>query len=188
MKSFIFFIAGAAVGAVGSFFVTKYICQAKAEAKIAKESAEARNFYKDKYKKNTEKIDEEVRQKSYANLTKPYLSDSDRIFGSKYDIFGKDETVTVNKIDDNPNVYMIDPDDAGMDDAYKQYELDYYQDGNLVDQEGNIVEDQFEIAGGYLDDLSLENPEIFVRNDVTKTEYDICYIAACYEQPGGVYD
>lgn len=192
MKSFIFFILGAAAGAVGGFFVTKYICEGKTEAKIAEVTAEARNFYKEKYEKEAEKVDEKADQKAHQILTKTYVSNSDdRIFGSKYD---SNATSVVTDYR-NPTamatksyLYMIDPDEAGMDDDYTQYSLDYYQDGSIVDENGYVLENPEEIVGDFTDELCLEKPEIFVRNDVTKTEYDICYIAASYEQPGGAYD
>ena len=190
MKSFIFFITGAVVGAVGGFFVTRYICDAKAEAKIAEATAEARNFYKEKYEKESGDLDKKADQKAHEILTEAYVSDSERIFGNKYNVNTSVVTDYRNAaaMANKSYIYMIDPDDAGMDDTFTQYELDYYQDGNLVDENGNVVEEPFSIAGDYLDELSLEKPEIFVRNDVTKTEYDICYIAASYEQPGGAYD
>lgn len=191
MKSFIFFALGAALGAVGGAFAMKYICEAKADKKIADATAEARNFYKEKYEEDSKKIDAKVDRKVLNALTEAYQpGDSNRIFGKTYDI-REPVNYRENPRDfngDKTYIYMIDPDDAGMDDSYTQYSLDYYTDGNLVDEEGNLIDNPLEIAGDYLDELSLENPEIHVRNDVTKTEYDICYIAASYEQPGGVYD
>lgn len=189
MKSFIFFILGLTAGAVGGVVVTKYICDAKAEAKITEATAEARNFYKDKYEQDSKNLDKKVEKKAYEELTKSYTDD--RIFGSKYDIYCSD-THELDEHDakktDRSHLYLIDSSEAGMDDGYASYSLDYYQDGTLVDEEGNVVDEPLDIAGDFLDDLSLENPEIYVRNDATKVEYDICYIAASYEQPGGVYD
>lgn len=170
----------------------KYICEAKADKKIADATAEARNFYKDKYEKESADLDKKVDKEAHKKLAEVYQQPSDRIFGRTYDV---PESAYVSyreqPRDEKGNktyIYMIDPDDAGMDDSFTQYCLDYYQDGSLVDEQGNLVDEPMEIAGEYLDELSLENPEIHVRNDVTKTEYDICYIAASYEQPGGVYD
>lgn len=192
MRSFIFFILGATAGAVGGAFAMKYICEAKADKKIADATAEARNFYKDKYEKESADLDKKVDNEAHKKLAEVYQQPSDRIFGRTYDV---PESTYVSyreqPRDEKGNktyIYMIDPDDAGMDDSFTQYCLDYYQDGSLVDEQGNLVDEPMEIAGEYLDELSLENPEIHVRNDVTKTEYDICYIAASYEQPGGVYD
>lgn len=194
MKSFIFFILGLTAGAVGGVVVTKYICDAKAEAKITEATAEARNFYKDKYEQDSKNLDKKIEKKAYEELTKSYTDD--RIFGSKYDIYCSD-TLEIKKHEldehdaekmDRSHLYLIDSSEAGMDDGYASYSLDYYQDGTLVDEEGNVVDEPLDIAGDFLDDLSLENPEIYVRNDATKVEYDICYIAASYEQPGGVYD
>lgn len=190
MKSFIFFILGAAVGAVGGVFATKFIMQAKTEQKIAEATIEARDYYKEKYEKDVEKKSDEVACQKIASVYQSYQNE-DRIFGNAFAVSSAPKVdYRENPIDENGNknyIYMIDADEAGLDD-YTQYALDYYQDGSLVDEDGNLVEEPFNIAGNYLDELSLENPEIYVRNDVTKTEYDICYIAASYEQPGGVYD
>ena len=189
MKSFIFFILGTTIGAVGSALITKYICDAKTEAKITEVSAEARNFYKDKYEKDTQALNTKTVENNYKDTAKQYISD-DRIFGNRYDIMRSNSTTTntVKRDSTIKYVYLIDPAEAGMSGDYTQFALDYYQDGNLVDEDGNVIDNPFSVAGEYLDDLSLENPEIHIRNDATKAEYDICYIAASYEQPGGIYD
>lgn len=189
MKSFIFFILGLGAGAAGGYFVTKYICDAKQQGKIEEATREAREFYKQKYEDDTKKVVNE----EYHNIADTYTNPSTRIFGNQYTTYQSDRNIDYRSIPVEPNknkpyLYMVDPDEAGMDDNYTQCSLDYYQDGNLVDEQGNLCEDPVGLVGDYLDDLSLENPEIYVRNDVTKTEYDICYIAAVYEQPGGEYD
>lgn len=192
MKSFVLFVFGAVVGAASAAFVTKYICDAKAEAKIADATAEARNFYKDKYEGDTKKLDERADKKAFETITRAYRDASDRVFGSTYEVYN---TVDYRSIESDPNknkpyLNLVTPDkiDSGYYDDYEQYSLDYYQDGTLVDQQDNPIDDPLEIAGDYLDDLGLDNPEIYVANDVTKTVYDICYVAASYDQPGGEYD
>ena len=194
MKSFALFIFGALVGAAGGVLVTKYVCNAKSEAKIASATAEARNFYKDKYEKDTKNLDKKADKKAYETITKVYRSDipgaTDRIFGNTYEVRS---SVDYRSVEQDPNknkpyLSLVDPNDLDIFDNYEQYSLDYYQDGTLVDEEGNPVDNPIEIAGDFLDDLSLENPEIYVSNDVTKTVYDICYVAASFDQPGGEYD
>lgn len=191
MKSFVLFIFGALVGATGAVFVTKYVCDAKAEAKITAATAEARNFYKEKYEKDSKKIDAKVDQKVLNALTEAYQpGDSNRIFGNTYDVR---ESTNYRLAEQDPNknkpyLTLVDPNDLDIFDNYEQYSLDYYQDGTLVDEQGNPVDNPMEIAGDFLDDLSLENPEIYVSNDVTKMVYDICYVAASFDQPGGEYD
>lgn len=191
MKSFIFFILGVAVGGASGYFVTKQICKAKAEAEIATATAEARNFYKDKYNEDSKKLDEKADKKAMETLTKMYQpGDTNRIFGNTYEVRDAVDyrSAEQNSNKNKPYLSLVDEDDLDIYDNYEQYSLDYYQDGTLVDEEGNPIDDPLEIAGDFLDDLSLENPEIHVSNDVTKTVYDICYVAASYEQPGGEYD
>ena len=76
-----------------------------------------------------------------------------------------------------------------MDNEYTTYTLDYYTDGNLVDETGNIVDDPVHLVGGdVLDDLSKDEPVAYVRNDITKTDYEICYVDDVYESSGGDKD
>ena len=199
MKSFIFFIMGTIVGAAGGVVAAKFICDAKAESKIAKATIEARDYYKEKYNAVSEKDEKASDEQEYKTLTSSYTTDNERIFGNVYEIYNQERPLKnidyrnvsneeSDPLANKPYISMIDPDEAGMDDDFTKYSLDYYQDGNLVDEQGNIVDNPLEIAGDYLDNLSMENPVIYVRNDVTKTEYDICYVPAAYEQPGGIYD
>lgn len=184
MKSFIFFVFGTIIGAVGGVVVTNYICKGKEEVKIAEVTKEARDFYKDKYEKE---VDQKAEQKAHEELVAPYIQHDipeDRIFGNKFTVSETSyaqtdyRSIPVDPNKNKPYLYLIDPDEAGEDPEFTPYSLEYYSDGNLVDEQGNVVEDPLGIAGDYLDDLSLENPEIYVRNDVTKTEYDICYVGA----------
>lgn len=189
MKAALYFIVGLAVGAAGGAIVTKYILDAKTEGKILEASADARNFYKEEYEKKVKKVETEVDKKANDVIASAYRSSdaNGRIFGTKY----SEPVASRTSVPKEPNyshLYLVDADESGMDDNYTQCSLDYYQDGILVDDQGNIIENVDVIAGDYLDELSLENPEIFVRNDITKTEYDICYVSATYEQPGGLYD
>ena len=196
MKSFVYFILGTTLGAIGGIFVTKYICDAKTEQKIADATIEARDYYKTKYEEDTKNLDQKITKEAHKQITNVYQSyqNEDRIFGNAFAVSEAREAginYREHSVDSEGNktyLYMVDPDEAGMDDNYTQYSLDYYQDGSLVDEQGNLVDDPISIVGDFPDELSLENPEIYVRNDVTKTEYDICYIAASYEQPGGKYD
>jgi hypothetical protein len=195
MKSFFMFIFGAIVGAAGGVLVTKYICDAKSEAKIAAATAEARNFYKDRYEKD---VNEKADKLSHETLAKVYQHDNpgttDRIWGNTYNVSQLSRNpVDYRSVESDPNKNkpyqsLVDPNDLDAFDNYEQYSLDYYQDGTLVDEAGNPIDNPLEIAGDFLDELSLTNPEIYVSNDVTKTVYDICYVAASFDQPGGEYD
>lgn len=195
MRSFVMFIFGAIAGATGAVLATKYVCDAKAEAKIATATAEARNFYKEKYEGDAKKFNEKVDKKAFETITKTYQpGDSNRIFGNTYEVKVQElNDYRMAKPDPNKNkpyLSLVDPNriDAGYYDNYEQYSLDYYQDGTLVDQQDNPIDNPIEIAGDFLDDLGLDNPEIYVANDVTKTVYNICYVAASFDQPGGEYD
>lgn len=191
MRSFVFFVFGAIVGAAGGAIVAKCICDAKMESKITEATIEARDYYKNKSEEDLKAANENVDKQVHEQVVNTL--GYGRVFEKSYDVRDDSVTVDYRSVPNNPKVnkpylYMIDPDEAGEDSDFTQMSLDYYQDGSLVDEEGVVIDDPIETVGDFLDDLSLENPEIYVRNDVTKTEYDICYINASYEQPGGIYD
>lgn len=186
MRSAVWFFIGIIFGAAGGAYVAKSIAEKKAEDKIEKATLEARDYYKEKYEKKEE-------EKPAATETAENLT---RIYGRAFDLYSnKDEAVIYGEehreeipVADT-NSYRIDEDDFGMDAEYTTYTLDYYADGNLVDEAGNIVEDPVHLVGGdILDGLSIDAPVAYVRNDITKTDYEVCFVDSDYEESGGVSD
>ena len=182
MKSAVWFFIGFIFGAAGAAYVTKSICEKKAEDKIEKATVEARDYYKEKYDATAKK--EQEAQEKYKEAT--------RIYGKAFDIFKErniEPFVEEPEVEEKSEAYRIDADEFGEDHEYSTYSLDYYSDGNLVDETGNIVDDPIHLVGGdVLDNLCLENPVVYVRNDVTKTDYEICFVNDVYDQPGGEDD
>ena len=185
MKGFLCFFLGLAAGAAAGAYVTKFVCEKNAEDRVAQATVEARDYYKEKYKKEEPKIPEDDKKVNAAFT---------RIYGNQYDTY-KGEPVIVDDWtrEENPNLETyaneIDEDDFGKEEGYSKYYLDYYSDGNLVDDMGNVVEDPVHLIGGdSLDKLDLETPVVYVRNDVTKTDYEVCYVDSPYEEAGGDKD
>lgn len=71
--------------------------------------------------------------------------------------------------------YLITPDEFGERDDYETESLHYYEDGTLVDDWDNVIEDIDDIVG--TDSLNhfgdYEEDSVFVRNDEQKTDYEI---------------
>lgn len=183
MKSAVWFFLGLVLGAAGGAYVAKSIAEKKTEDQIEKATVEARNYYKEKYEPKKE---EPVKEPEKVT----------RIYGKAFDLYSRPpEEVKIEDgtREEDPSAetyaYPIDADDFGMDSEYTTYTLDYYTDGNLVDETGNIVDDPVHIVGGdILDELSATNPVLYVRNDITKTDYEVCFVDAPYEESGGVSD
>ena len=192
MKSLVSFIFGLIVGATAGAYVAKSISDRKAEMRIEETTVEARDYYKEEYepKKEEPKQESVFGKKDDLEANKKIT----RIYGHQFDLYSEPEV----KIDEHQQKdpeketysYPIDEDEFGMDHDYTTYSLDYYADGSLVDETGNLVDDPVHLVGGdILDDLSDRKIDVgYVRNDITKTDYEICYVDANYEEDGGVKD
>lgn len=174
MRSIVSFFLGLMIGAAGGAYVAKTISDKKAEDAIEKATLEARDYYKEKYAPKEEPKPE------------PTVENFSRIYGRAFDIRESEPKPSTNV---ETYAYEIDPDEFGEDSEYTTYSLDYYSDGNLVDETGNVVDDPIHLVGGdVLDNISMTNPTAYVRNDITKTDYEITYVDDTYEQSGGVKD
>lgn len=176
MRSIVSFFLGLMIGAAGGAYVAKAISDKKAEDAIEKATLEARDYYKEKYEPKEEPKPEPKEQ--VENFT--------RIYGRAFDI-REQEPKPIENVE--TYAYEIDPDEFGEDSEYTTYSLDYYSDGTLVDETGNVVDDPIHLVGGdVLDGISMTNPTAYVRNDITKTDYEISYVDDTFEQPGGDKD
>lgn len=91
--------------------------------------------------------------------------------------------------------YVIDPYDFGERDGYRKFELTYYADGTLEDEDYNIVDDVDDLIG--VDSLNTfgryEDDSVFVRNDKLRSDFQILKDPRTYEEarsigPGKVDD
>ena len=180
MKSAVYFFLGLVLGAAGGAYVAKSIAERKAEDRIEKATLEAREYYKNKSESKKEEPPKENMTKEASHV------EFSRIYGKAFDV--RDEVAKPDP-DVETYAYEISQEEFGEDAEYTTYSLDYYADGNLVDETGNIVDDPVHLVGGdVLDDISITNPVAYVRNDITKTDYEICFVDSDYEQDGAVKD
>ena len=74
---------------------------------------------------------------------------------------------------------VIDYDSFGQTDGYDVYSFDYYADGIVADETGEVMtEEEIKTTIGGRKVLELFNRPntwtIYIRNDILKTEYEIC--------------
>lgn len=84
--------------------------------------------------------------------------------------------------------YVISPYDFGELDGYNQFELTYYADGTLEDEEYNIITDVDELIGA--DSLltfgEYEDDAVFVRNERLRSDFQILKDYRTYEEARSV--
>lgn len=186
MKSAVYFVLGLIFGSAGGAYISKLIVERKMEDKIEKATSEARNYYKDKYKPKKEEkppVEKSEPKKPPVEFT--------RIYGKAFEVNEEtiDEDIRENIKNAETYAYEISPEEFGEDCEYTTYSLDYYSDGSLVDETGNLVDDPVHLVGGdVLDGISMENPTAYVRNDITKTDYEITYVDDEFDSSGGLDD
>lgn len=149
--------------------------------------AVTRSYFKTKYERATqEKI--ESMQWAFSNLhqAEPVEGDTESAeepVSIVADIISRnayastdDATEPVRKEVEGVNrPYVISPDDFDTIDGYETQSLDYYEDGVLADNMGNIVEDVDAMVGR--DSLShfgeYEDDAVHVRNDALRCDFEI---------------
>lgn len=82
--------------------------------------------------------------------------------------------------------YVISPYDFGELDGYNQFELTYYADGTLEDEEYNIIADEdvdgLVGAGSLLTFGEYEDDAVFVRNERLRSDFQILKDYRTYEE------
>lgn len=110
-------------------------------------------------------------REEYGRLVEPYINN--------------DEKGGANKMTKEP--YVIAPYDFGELDGYKRFELTYYADGILEDEDYNIVKDSEELIGR--DSLytfgEYEDDAVFVRNENLMADFQILKDYRTYAQARG---
>ncbi len=167
MKSAVYFFLGLVFGAAGGAYVAKSIAERNVEEQIEKATIEARDYYKEKYEKK-EKEQEEVKEKA----EKAFI---------RYNRFSEGPV-----IEEPPTAYSniedIDQETFEEADGYYQCFLNFYSDKVLTDEEGNIVDNPEEMVGNYTKELDPANDKIYVRNDSTKTKYEVTYMDTPFDE------
>lgn len=158
---FIFsFLAGAAVGAIGTYLALngRYTANAEAEEDFQEKREQLRS-----------ERESEAAKKAKADQNKgDILSYAKKVKDLEYEAAMKDR-----EDKRKPQVYVIPPEEFGEMDYYEKISLTYYQDGVLcegldpVDGIEEVVGDALEHFGEY------EEDSVYVRNDQKKCDYEI---------------
>lgn len=175
MKKFIMnsmiFAAGAAIGST----VTWKLLRTKYE-QIANEEIES---VKEMYRKKDEVSDEDSLYPSeiVTDLTeKRPLSEYAKLLEDEGYSEKKEESEEVEL------PYVISPDDFGDLDGYSTVTLYCYEDGVIVDEEDELVDNADTIIGKNIVDHfgEFEDDSVFVRNDARRCDYEILKVASNY--------
>lgn len=172
-KELLYFVVGAAVGSVVTWFVIKdkYEQKYQEEVTSVKEAlkVEKRDATVNEVKKT---VEEEV--KHALNEKPDIMQYAAKLRDLRYQT-NKEEVKT-------SSVHVISPDDFGEEDEYERISLTYYQgDGVLADDLGEIVDE--EIIGDALSHFGeYEDDSVFCRDDVKKADYEILLDQRSYSE------
>jgi hypothetical protein len=164
------FTSGAAVGAVVSWKLlkTKY-------EQIAQEEIDS---VKEMYSTSTETEDTDIYEVESAaeESTNPKEEYKTILESEGYTNYSRVKTEKgESAIMDTERPYVISPDEYGEFEGYDTETLNYYADGVLTDDQGNVIDD----VDGLVGEASLktfgkyEDDAVHVRNDALKTDYEI---------------
>lgn len=161
------FIAGSIIGSTTTYKLIKNKYE-----KIAQEEIES---VKEVFARREAKRNAELMDIYNASADKESFSDSDKEeYSSKVRELRYDGNEEEKNMSNTP--YIIPPEEFGMLDDYKEASLTYYEgDGVLADDFDNPVDDVKELVGEDFADHfgEYEDDSVFVRNDRTKTDYEI---------------
>lgn len=171
------FVAGAATGAGVTYVVL--------ERKFQSEVTEVREVYremaaeKEIEPETSEEITNEVAKPELSTLAKNYKASSEK----------EGEYTNYNKLleeDDEPDVYIIAPEEFGEIEDYDTESLTWYSDHILVaDSNGEVIKDvdemfPFEFLTHFGD---YEEDAIHVRNDELHIYYEVTAVDEPYKKP-----
>lgn len=174
MNSKLIYISMFAAGAVTGSAATWYYLKDK-YAKLAQEEIDS---VKERFEeiRAEKKIKAEVKEREQERQTlvkkvEDILNENNYTDYSKVSD-KKEEEVDMHSTDEP---YVIPPEEFGEYSDYEQISLTYYSDGVLTDEDDNIIDDVAGIVGAFFMDHfgEYEDDSVFVRNDVTRCEYEI---------------
>lgn len=207
------FAVGAAIGSA----VTWKVLKTKYEQSIQEEIDSIKQGFAEVYGDRTEHENEQADEKETSDnkTEEPFELGIHQIDWSEYEDLNEEETYTPTEEDiceyhslahnyheekggayevkNEP--YVISPYDFGELDNYSQFELTYYLDGILEDDEYHIVTDADELIGpkALTTFGEYEDDSVFVRNDRLKADFQILKDYRTYDEakrvgPGKVGD
>ena len=192
MNKFLYFILGAGVGSVCTYFGVKKYFEARADAEIE----EMRLWCRDKINQQAEQTESEKTSKSpLADVIEGRKSVDEEMkeayetvrhnYGQYFKPLnapptdpGEKEPDPYDDKDCNAilGVYLIAPEEFGQIDGYSECSLTYYAaDKVLVDEDDDPVDNiSYAIGETFIDHFGDYQPDVVhVRNENTKTDYEI---------------
>lgn len=185
LKTFLTFVLGAAAGSV----VTWYFVKNKYEQIAAEEIEEIREYYRNiGDTEGPEDGDTEEEETAFEESLEEEDIQSDRVATAAE--YVRENTPSIQEVaaskltdtsmegdDTMDEPYVIAPEQCGdlEDEGYIVETLTYYSDGVLADEWDNVIENADDLVG---DDFAshfgeYEDDAVYVRNDVTRTDYEI---------------
>ena len=180
----VWFVAGALVGTVSSYFVTKARLQKKFEALNDAQFKEQEAYILKKYgikqtKAEKKPVEEAPQEKEEEVPVEKSKSSFDGYFVT--DAFKNREMVNYSNATEDPTEYFVDESVRVIsprelnDSDYETITLKYYDDDILTDDRDEIIDDPVGIVG---DDFKkhfgeYEDDCVYVRNDNLDVDYEI---------------
>lgn len=171
-------IAMFAIGAAAGSFATWQIIKKKYELV---ESGEITVYSADEKEKDNDICDAEIEEEASKDAEEDKNKAEEMIKDLKYRQYSSSKKKRKKSAPDDDNEvvpYVISPDDVG-ETGYECVNLTLYSDGVLAyDSDDEIVEDAELIIGNYaLERIGEYEPDVIhVRNDETRSDYEICQV------------
>lgn len=172
------FIGGVCIGAATGYFYAKRKC----EARIDEEVESVRQAYKEKYEKPVEKSEEEQKELAKKDQKKPNIVTyyHDMIKDKGYSEEVKDDNVKATK-------RVVSPEEFGANGDYEQVSLVYTEDGFLLDEDEEPIEEPETLLGMDAKEVSThfgeyEDDSVFIKNDDAEVYYEILMSNKRYEE------
>lgn len=160
VKTAIVFTLGATIGSVVTWLIINEKYKQIADEEISS--------VKELYKKDSQEISEDADKEEENEVMNKYEKILDSTVYRNYSKKESKEEEDLNK------PYVIEPGEFDEND-YDTVTLFYFEDDVVTDEQHNIIDNIDELIG---DDAlnhfgEYEDDSVFVRNDVTKTDYEI---------------
>ena len=180
-----------ATGVVVGSIMTARLIKDKYEKIAEDEIADMRDYYNEKRKKLSDLTEDTVSEEKTSGITDKEKEEYDRQLTNYNKMFESgEETKNVAEEDDDESdddeddgITLLHPQEFGTLDDYETAFLEYYTDGYVIDEFGDVVDDPERLLGKealgsigkYSEDV------IHVRNDSEMTDFEVLKIAHDYK-------
>lgn len=185
IKKVLIFATGVVVGSI----ITARLIKDKYEKIAESEISDMRDYYNEKRKKLSDLTKDTVSEKETSGITDEEKEEYDRQLTNYNKMFESgEETKNVaedddEESDDDDGITLLHPQEFGTLDDYETAFLEYYTDGYVIDEFGDVVDDPERLLGKealgsigkYSEDV------IHVRNESEMTDFEVLKIAHDYK-------